>query len=103
MDIIEFIEEELINKRSLTNEIEDEFRLNSIIEIQRNEIIKLIDKYLEQKFNDNENIISSYKYFAINYLSDYFKKIKNINRKKKIVNELMKLELPSGVEVEIKA
>ena len=90
MDIIKFIDEHL-NKHF--NKIEDEFTLKSHINNKKEEITKLINTYLKDKFND-EDIIKSYKHLAKNYLSDYFKKIKNINQKKLIVDFLMTLELP---------
>ena len=90
MDIIKFIDEHL-NKHF--NKIEDEFTLKSHINHKKEEITKLINTYLKDKFND-EDIIKSYKHFAKNYLSDYFKKIKNINQRKLIVDFLMTLELP---------
>ena len=78
MDIIKFIDEHL-NKHF--NKIEDEFTLKSHINNKKEEITKLINTYLKDKFND-EDIIKSYKHLAKNYLSDYFKKLIILIKKK---------------------
>ena len=75
MDIIKFIDEHL--NKHFNNKIEDEFTLKSHINHKKEEITKLINTYLKDKFND-EDIIKSYKHLAKNYLSDYFKKVQNI-------------------------
>ena len=58
MDIITFIDEHL---NEHFNKIEDEFTLKSHINNKKEEITKLINTYLKDKFND-EDIIKSYKH-----------------------------------------
>ncbi|MBR74528.1 MAG: hypothetical protein CL872_06300, partial [Dehalococcoidaceae bacterium] len=94
MDIIELIDKHLSSINITSKEVEDEFTLDSNIEYHKKQLIGLIDNHLEEKYKGNQDIIISHKHFVRNYLFDYFKKIKNINKKKGIVNELMKLDLP---------
>jgi len=94
MDIIELIDKHLSSINIISKEVEDEFILDTNIEYHKKQLIGLINNHLEEKYKENQDIIISHKHFVRNYLYDYFKKIKNINKKKGIVNELMKLDLP---------
>ena len=80
MDLIEFIENEM--------NIQDKINFS---DERKNHIQKLLEKYINEKYG---NMTDACLYFSNEYLNDVQNKILNINKKKKIVEELMKLKLP---------
>ena len=80
MDLIEFIENEM--------NIQDKINFS---DERKNHIQKLLEKYINEKYG---NMTDACLYFSNEYLNDLQNKIININKKKKIVEELMKLKLP---------
>jgi len=56
-------------------------------------IIKELKKELKKKYN-NKNVIKSSIYYSKKYLDNYYSEMKNIDKKKNIVNKLMDLKLP---------
>ena len=60
---------------------------------RKNYILSEIKKHINKKYK-NEDIIKSSVFFSNQYLNNYQKNIENINKKKEIVDSLMKLELP---------
>ena len=80
MDLIEFIENEM--------NIQDKINFS---DERKNHIQKLLEKYINEKY---DNMTDACLYFTNEYLEDFQQKILNINKKKKIVEELIKLKLP---------
>ena len=60
---------------------------------RKNFLLNEIQKHINKKYK-NEDIIKSSVFFCNEYLNNYQKNIENVNKKKEIVDSLMKLELP---------
>ena len=66
MDIIELIDKHLSSINITSKEVEDEFILDTNTEYHKKQLIGLIDKHLEEKYKENQDIIISHKHFVRN-------------------------------------